>query len=734
MAIELIPRARIEPVPSQTGGVNASVVPMQDRSAGNLLAIGEGGQDLARALTVLADRKQDNIDRGVSLDSRNFYSTDAKNEMAGPGGFMHTLGKDANDERWKQHKDRLRLSRQKIEKTLQNDAQRLNFKEHADRLDLEIGAQAAYHQAVESQKFAAGSTAADADQKIDRAIDLVGTEEGEVAHAEAMAGYDKWADLVGLEKDDPIVKKKKQDANDRLHSAVIDRLVTAEQPDLARQYLGLHQGEVSPEKRTSLQRTVEAASVDQQAQDLAVDLESKGDSLLAQISELDKRNASGELPISVVRRTASLLEDRAKLRRSERALAEKSAVSDAIAWRMSGSPLTPQMHEALVATNQLWKLEAWEDSGGGYHTTGHGWRELHTATDEELLRFNNEDEVWDNYRTEMDNEHLADMVAKWRGARARAGKAAQEAESDVFRATFSDAALYHFRRLPEVPDDLEKVEDEFVPMFSNWEKALRDEANRIARKSQGMPHNEIIDAAADSLMKPGRVKPLVDGEARTLGTLLPSEREAGKVMLSPSVAAETGMKSFDMNLATPERLQAADAELRAELQRAGGLDDRAAAAIVFDEQALYNKAAEMVAGEGRARRAEIARGKQRGYDLMGQNVRRMYDDREVGRRMMEYLRPDAIHRDGVRPGAATPRKGLLDFAVASVAGENWKFSSDVEANRTAFVSVAMDMYGSKLAADFGISDAEMRSYIRNAHESAGMERIPDTPANPPGKP
>jgi hypothetical protein len=295
MAIELIPRARIQPVQSQTGGVDARVVPMQDRSAGNLLAIGQGTQDLGRALTVLADRKQDNIDRGVSLDSRNVYSTDAKNEMAGPNGFMHTLGKDANDDRWKQHKERLRLSRQKIEKTLQNDAQRLNFKEHADRLELELGAQAAYHQVVESQKFAAGSTQADADQKIDRAIDFAGTEEGDVAHAEAMAGYDKWAELIGLPADDPIVLQKKQKANDRLHATVIDRLNILGKPDMASTYFNLNKGAISPgvqnkivDEIQSAQRLAVAKKLDGDAWMYANNLSNAGLTLTEQRADLTR--------------------------------------------------------------------------------------------------------------------------------------------------------------------------------------------------------------------------------------------------------------------------------------------------------------------------------------------------------------------------------------------------------------------------------------------------------------
>lgn len=346
MAIEIMPRVGIQPVRSQTGGVDGRVVPMRDATGAQLQQIGEGMQDLGRATTALADQHQDNVDLAMSQRMRNLFDADHEKELRDPqAGFLTTLGMDASEARWKQSSERLRGQRTKIEKMAQNEAQRRNFAEFADRRDSETTATARIHQIREGKTFRAGETKAAVDRGIDRAIRLTtsasqaaaqaadtqadpmvraaasmaaGTmrHETDVAIAEAMRDIDTYADLVGMPKDSAQRASLKRGATDSLHVGIVNGFLAEQNTPMANVYLRQHKGEMSAEVAVKAQDDVDRANSiavksgrDAVAWQVASKMHGTGDSLPVQRARLDAFVRESGMPVEVAMKTWDMLKD-----------------------------------------------------------------------------------------------------------------------------------------------------------------------------------------------------------------------------------------------------------------------------------------------------------------------------------------------------------------------------------------------------------------------------------------
>lgn len=303
MAIEIRPQVMQDPVPSQTGRTAGRVVPVQDSSGGNLRALGEGATDLGRALTVMADRYQDHVDRAQAHRMRNLYDAEVEKERWAPGsGFLTTTGIDANPERRKQHEERLRQQRQKIAALGQNEAQRQSFTEYADRTDAESSLRADIHMVREARNYEAGETKVSAERRIEGAIGLAGTEEGAVRREEARRDLDRLADLYGWAKDSSQRAQLHQDANDTYHGGVLQRILDAKQVPMAEAYLRANDGEMSPAARSKAEKEVarRSALIADEARETAAwtyanNLANSGLSLTEQRAHLDAGVRAGTI-------------------------------------------------------------------------------------------------------------------------------------------------------------------------------------------------------------------------------------------------------------------------------------------------------------------------------------------------------------------------------------------------------------------------------------------------------
>lgn len=318
MSFQLTPSVGQEPSRSQTGGVTGRVEPVRDATAGTLLAIGGGLQDLGQATTSAAAVYQGEVDKAQSLRHRNLFATEADSVLQDPeSGFLTTVGANANADRRKQAFDRLKAKRKSIEALAQNDMQRANFAEYADRIEAEAGTQADVHQTRQVRTFRAGETKVSADRGIQRAIQFVGTDEGEIAKMEAMRDLDTAADLYGWPKDSAQRAKLKQDAVDDLHAGVIDQYTQDPQgAPIAAVYLSQHRGEMSPSALSKSVDDVRRAmkighqeQVDAAAWDGANRLAETGLSIDQQRADIDRGVRMGIINAEVATKMLSLAEN-----------------------------------------------------------------------------------------------------------------------------------------------------------------------------------------------------------------------------------------------------------------------------------------------------------------------------------------------------------------------------------------------------------------------------------------
>lgn len=702
-----MPRIQLPSVQQQTAQATQfsapNVAPVQDATAQQVQGAGRALQQHGQAVSGIAADLQDEYDAAL-VNKADLAANEVFNQDV--GSYLDLVGEPATGEAKKKAMDSVAKRIRAIEQGLGNDVQKELFQRATARRMQEWGARADRHERDQTRNFAFGMHTAKAQTEGMDAVVTVGTD-AFLGHKEQMLHHvDSAADLQGLPEESR--KLLRLGATTQMHSTVIDNMVKGGHATAASEYLAGAKGEIMPEQLAKLQGLVKNAQVDNAAQAIADDLAARGGSLLENAEQVSERFRRGEIDVSVRDRAIARLERDADRKRTETANAANEAVRGAIEWVSAGNALTPQQRAALDMTGTAWKYDAWVESGGAYRTTEFGTRELHTVTADELLRFNSADEVWDHYRTEMDNDDLPRMVAKWHDAQEKMGKASirseQQRTKDVIAARLDDEAEFYFMRLPESDPNWTEIPKNKLVELQNWKRAFRLEANTIAReKGLTEASSDLYKQAFESLTKPGRIRPVVGGVERTPGTMTPGQFEASTVPLLPSVAKKTGTKSFDVRLATPERLEAARDMLAAELN----------GAVELTEQMVYNRAAEMVADENQAERDVVRSQRDRGLNLMGERVRSMLNDPEVAQKA--WRAANATYGGGL----ASPQ-GYRSRWDASLIQP-----TPAELER-AFSEILMDSFGWKLADEFGIDRDEMWDSIRKTYKAQRIHEATTT--------
>lgn len=479
MAFELTPRVRIQPVQSQTGGLAGRVVPLQDRSAGSMLAIGEGAQDLGRAVTSLADQKQDHVDIGMSLRASSLYTEEDENAYDAPGGFLTTVGQGANDRQRKLAEDRMREQRSKIEQTLQNAAQKANFQQHVAHVDARSTSRANAHQVHHAKVFEAGERKASAEAGIREAIKFAGTEEGEVTRQLAMQHLDAWAELVGMPR--AMLKNERQKATDEYHQGVVGRIVSdANNPPLAKMYFDKHKGEMSPDTEQKLGAYVKRASIDDESTRLAMTIAEKIDNaevatvtvagvemevgtwneqlrqagrpappaakveitpgafLAKGLEATDKLFQEGKITAEVRDATRARISDDAQTRKLVAAEEANAAMSAAQQWLVehplaSVESMPAEVYTAVEKAGQLPAMRSFA-SNHRYVTEPKAYAEIATLMEQPAaLRRMQPAKLIEAYRGRLDDSDLRMLLSAHANASGKAAKADKTALSDNAR-------------------------------------------------------------------------------------------------------------------------------------------------------------------------------------------------------------------------------------------------------------------------------------------------------------
>lgn len=620
---------------------------MQDATAEQAQAQGRAMQQFGQSIGAMAGDLQDEYDAAKVNKAMLAAESVLDDEI---GGYLGTVGEQATGDAADKALAAARKRLQPLQMGLDNERQRRVFQDAAERRSMQWTQRATKHRDTQTREFAFGMYTAQAQAAGMRAVATVGQPEFLDNKAQMLASVDNAADVQGLGEDQK--KLLRLGATTKMHENIIGNLVQGGHATAARDYLSGAAGEVDPGTLTKLQKLVENAGIDDQAQTLADSSVASAGTLVGALDEIQRQYSAGGIDVRVRDRAM----DRARMDVQQRRAAvesdRKNALSEALEWTAGGSPLTPQMHVALEATGQLWKYEALQESGGNYRTTGYGFRALHTATDADLLAFKSPDEVWNHYRTEMSNDELPLMVAKWHKANEAAGKAslrsAEQAQKDAIALNFDEEALYHFRRQPDVPDDWSpKGKDNRVSpaMFETWKRNLRITANQLTGKAGLADTNtKIVTEAADSLLRHGHLQVIVDGTVRNKASLTTEQFQGGKVALSPDVAKKIGTDYFDIRLNTdPNQPDALFLEATDQLLGRFGKDAQ------FTEQDVYDQMASIVAARNTEQLAVVAREKSKGSILVGDRLMALVDDPDVGREMFLAMYPNYEDADRRRP-------------------------------------------------------------------------------------
>lgn len=542
MATRIMPQAAIEPVRSQTGGVDARVEPVRDQSAGSLLAVGEGLTDVGRAVTVAADRAQDQVDIGMSLHLNGLYTEEDENEMDSPGttrpdgtvippGFMTTQGKDATPERWKKSQERLRQKRQKLEAMAQNNTQKQNFAEHADRIDARSRSRANAHNVQEARVFESGERKAAADAGIREAIKFAGTEEGELARMTAMQHYDKWGELTGMPPSQ--LKNEKQKATDSYHVGVVGRIVEeANNPPMAKLYFDRFKGEMSPETELQVGRYIKKADVADRSTRAVLEMDSRGMAPDAQRAMADKAFSDGAIDATERDAIRARIEghendrDQARARGANESL--KGAQEFAVLNRQTVTKfeaLPPKMQQDLEQSGADSRMRIFLAQGGQWITTEKGLDVLlqARANPEKLRAYKSWDVLQSEMRHELSDEHLAELASKWQKANEPGKPSDGLSDGDIndkIRLSMIDAGILPSDRTPEPEESMRAL---------RLETAIRKAAK--ASGGEAWKADKNLDAAIKSEM--GKLIRDPDGNKRQIGSMSAAEMNA------PGVGWET---------------------------------------------------------------------------------------------------------------------------------------------------------------------------------------------------
>lgn len=210
-------------------------------------------------------------------------------------------------------------------------------------------------------------------------------------------------------------------ADDQLHSAIVDRLVTEGKATQAADYLANEAKDMTGSVKATLAKRVRDGGIKEQAQQVATWVSRNGGSFSNQLDMLETMGEQN-LPIEVVDEAKRRLVADAGLRSDAMAAAGKAALDSAKTWASlnRGSSLPEAAREKLRETGQEAAFDLWALQGNQFVTTNAGLLASLNLSDEDLAKFSSEADVTRTFRTSLSDTHLGELVLRYRKARGEA--------------------------------------------------------------------------------------------------------------------------------------------------------------------------------------------------------------------------------------------------------------------------------------------------------------------------
>lgn len=664
-----------------TGRLQAGqVVPFQNQAPQQMQQFGRALEFTGANVAALgADIEAENDAARVKEAVKQFRAF-SQAQLSTKDGYRARYGKEAQDT-YQETSDAFRQRKDSLYGALQNDQQRQMFSDAADAILEQSRATMDGHYAQQTRAYNISETDAALKTEIEGYVES----RDPATLSRVRQQVDEFADLAryGPEQRERAMK----DALAQAHAGAFDALMAEEDTDGARAYLSQHGGAMGSTTRTRAESLLRKAVHLEKVQRIGDEIIDKGGSLMDQL-EAVRRMSEGENPRVSATVRADLerrLEHAADRRRAEESRAAVEALTTAQEWAATGAPLTPEMAQALEDTGQMWKYDAWLNQDQGWQTSGYGFRSLTTMSDQELLRFKSEDEVWDTFRTEMSDKHLPLMVGRWQGAMEAAGKsyAAQQAAmgKDAFELTQHKQILHWFRKLPEIPENLEKPDGDRIAMFDRFEKAVIDTANANARGRQATSKD--LDDAAEQVMAKKLYLDKDGTQPMTAALMTQSQYDASYTKTGFGIL-KTSEVSDEQYFQAEQKLMEDNAKLRAQGKPAAPVTEAAVWTEIHRGMLAFNKEN----SENRKQERE------RGFSLLAQEVRRLLNDSALAR---EWRMADPY---------GAPRRVLP--------GKNYSIPDarfDTVEQRGAFLM--LERIGSGIGENYDLQNEEMLEFIES---------------------
>lgn len=700
-----VPLPSVSQQPDQSTQFSApAVTPQQDYTGQQLRGLGGAMQQVGDDTARLAAGLQDQYDeaRTKEADMALAYAIDTD-----VGGYLQSVGKEATGDARKKALDAVAQKRRTIEASLGNQMQRQMFQKAADERMFRASSVSQKHEAQQTRVFSGSQSLARAQLLGQDAFNALMTGDHKAfkdAKGLMLSEVDAAATIAGASDEEKQLLR--QGATTRLHGQIIEKLSNDGKGTAASDYLQGAKDEIAPDALLKLEGMVKDAGVDEQATNLARDVAARSGSLMETIDSIDRMHADKTITAEVRQRAIAQAEHASDRRREETDRQRREVLSGAIEWVGSGHALTPAQRADLQTTGQQWKLDAVIESGGQYTTSSYGFHELNTLPDEDLLRdFKTADDVWQFYRTEMSNEHLPRMVARWHNAMVASGKAdtrsQQQQQTDLVNASFEKEAAYYFMRLPESDPNWTEIPKDKQASLSAWERAFRLEVDSIGRQTGAKEATtEVYREAFDRLTdKRNRANITVDGKPRTFAALTPGDVNKGRVQLSPEVAKKVGSSAFDLRLATPELVKLARETLVSEVP-----------GFAPTEQDVYSRAAELIASANKTQLDNVRSEQERGLNLMAERVAAAVDSSDTVRRAWQRANSQIMGGYPTKEG----RRSEWDFSLIEPS------ASEME---RAMHEIMWEDFGIKIANEFGLDTGEMWDRIATTYRATKIQRM-----------
>lgn len=481
----------------QSGGALQSprVVPYQDQSIRQGQELSQTVQGIGTEMMRHGQQLSAEYDDARVKQGDNRFADVIRKELEDPNaGYLNQVGEKAIGKSREDAFKRIEQQAQSLMQGMDNDTQRQSFAMQVERQMRQALGRADDHEARQTKAFAIGQTKGRVDSLSMEALRSVGTAQFGTVKGAMVKETQALLSLAGIPIDSEQGKNAILGVTTDLHDQAIRGMVEQD-PQGARAYLAEHRAEIAPDKANALTGLVRTASIHQEGDALAREVQGKGD-LMQQWALIDARQ-----DLSVEARDDA--KQRAQRNEAVAYQSEQRGAAQALAdlqvWTQNNMPEAGEIGPvapppaALIEQARKYGVaddyDLWAKNGGQYVTTARGANIMLAMPDATLAGFRSEQDVVGAFRNSMSDTDLGRFVARWRSLQPNA-KPEDMTEHHVSMAIIAEA-----KKSNVIPRDadMSDLKPKQVADLQAFELAVRNRT-RLTAKGRTMEPSDIEEA------------------------------------------------------------------------------------------------------------------------------------------------------------------------------------------------------------------------------------------------